>query len=198
MPKGIERTPQQNQTRRLEIAHAAADLIFRQGFAESSVSQIAAAAGIGKSTLYDFFKTKDEIILLLLEEPLAEIIRAAQQIVNDTGSVVDQIEQILHMHLGVLLRDRAFILKLSFESQRLPLRVQAQHEVKRQVYQDLIVELIKTGIADGSLRDIDADMLMKMLLTTLMTVVATARPVGTPREMLDKALNIVLRGALEE
>ena len=46
--------------KRYERAHKAADLILVKGFRETSVSQIAKAAGIGKSTLYDYFSTKDD------------------------------------------------------------------------------------------------------------------------------------------
>ncbi len=194
MPKGITRTQEELEERRLEIAHAAANLIFEKGFNETSVSQIATAAGMGKSTLYNFFKTKDEIILLLLDEPLAEVKTRAEAIAATDGSVFDRISRVLHMHLEVLMRNRAFIFKLSFEFQRLPLGVQAHHEVKRQAYQDLLMNLIEEGIANGSFRSVDADMVMKSLLSILSSVIMTSRPTGTPAEMLDKALDLILKG----
>jgi AcrR family transcriptional regulator len=194
MPKGIERSQDELAKRRLEIAHIAADLIFEKGFNETSVSQIAAAAGIGKSTLYDFFSSKDEIILLLLDEPLAEIRTHAASIAATEGKVFDRISQILHMHMGVLLRERAFIFKLSFEFQRLPLNVQAKHEIKRKAYQDLLVDLIEEGIANGSFRTVDSDIVMKSLLSILSSVIMTQRPSDTPAGMLDKALDILLEG----
>lgn len=194
MPKGIPRTQIELEERRFAIAHTAAKLFFEKGFSETSVSQIAKAAGIGKSTLYDFFSTKDEIILLLLDEPLSEVRSRAGRIAAGDGSVFERISQILHMHLEVLLRDRAFIFKLSFEFQRLPLGVQAKHETKRQAYQDLLVGLIKAGIEEGSFRSVDPDMVMKTLLSILSSVILTARPNGTPKEMLDKALDVILKG----
>lgn len=194
MPKGIPLNEKEREARRKIIARAAAALIFEKGFSETSVSQIAEAAGIGKSTLYDFFTTKDEIILLLLDEPLAEVRSRAAIIAVGEENIFERISQILQMHLDVLLRDQAFIFKLSFEFQRLPLIVQAQHEVKRQAYQDLLVNLIQAGIDDGSFRVVDTNMVMKTLLSILSTVILTARPNGTPQEMLDKALDIILRG----
>ncbi len=194
MPKGIPFTHTERQVRRLEIAHVAAKLFFEKGFRETSVSQIAKAVGMGKSTLYEFFDSKDEIILLLLEEPLAEVQQRALVIANEGGTIFQCLSRILHMHLEVLLRDRAFIFKLSYEFQRLPLDIQAQHEVIRQTYQDLLVGLINEGIADGSFRAVDADMVMKILLSILSTVILTKRPTGTPDEMLDQALDLILKG----
>jgi AcrR family transcriptional regulator len=197
MPKGIPRTKKEMEERRREIAYVAADLIFKKGFNETSVSQIAKAAGIGKSTLYDFFSTKDEIILLLMDEPLAEMTHRAEAIIASDDSVANRLNQVMHMHLDILMRDRAFILKLAFEAQRLSLEAQQKYQVKRYTYQDLIVGLVEEGIADGSFREIDAAMVMKILLASMSSVVYTTRPAGTPQEMLDKVLDMLLSGLLQ-
>ena len=194
MPKGIQRSTEEIKDQRLLIARAAAKLIFKNGFSETSVSQIAETAGIGKSTFYEFFSNKDEVILLLLDEPLAEIRAQAEIIAGESGTPFERITRILHMHLGILLRNKASIFRLFFEFQRLPISVQAQHEAKRKAYQDLLVALIEEGMADNSFRAVDADIVMKSLLSILSSVVMTPRPSDTPAGMLDTALDILYRG----
>lgn len=194
MPKGIPLTDEILLEKRLTIAHAAADLIFLNGFNETSMSQIARKMGIGKSTIYDYFSSKDEIILLLLDEPLGEVRSRAEEIEVEAGTAVERLTHILEMHLDVLLRDKAFIFKLSFEFQRLPLDVQARHETKRQAYQDLLIRLIEAGIEDGSFRQVDPDIAVKILLSTLSSVILTARPNGTPLEMLNQGLDLIFKG----
>ena len=98
------------------------------------------------------------------------------------------------MHLDVLLRDKAFIFKLSFEFQRLPLDVQARHETKRQAYQHLLRDLIQKGIEEGSFRQVDPDLTVKILLSILSSVILTSRPTGTPLEMLNEGLGPDLKG----
>ncbi len=194
MPKGIPLTDDYRSEKRLEIAHAAAELIFQKGFNETSLNQIARKIGIGKSTIYDYFSCKDEIILLLLDEPLSEVRSRAGDIAAGTGNPVERLTRILEMHLEVLLRDKAFIFKLSFEFQRLPLDVQAQHEDKRQDYQGLLRRLVQEGISDGSFRPVDPDITVKILLSILSSVILTARPTGTPLEMLNEGLNLIFKG----
>ena len=194
MTKGKLRTQEEFAENRLTIAHHAAILIFEKGFNKTSVSEIAQAAGIGKSTFYDFFKTKDDVILLLLDEPLAEVRVKAREISASNESVFERISKILQMHLDVLLRDKASIFKLSFEFQRLPMEVQAQHEVKRLAYQDLLIKLINEGIENHSFRSVDADMVMKTLLSILNSVIMTAHPTAAPTKMLDEALDIIFNG----
>jgi AcrR family transcriptional regulator len=194
MPKGIPLTDETLLKKRLAIAHAAAELIFQQGFNETSVSQIALKLGIGKSTIYDYFSTKDEIILLLLDEPLGEVRTRAAEIQAGEGSAAKRLTRILEMHLDVLLRDRAYIFKLSFEFQRLPLDVQVLHETKRKAYQDLLIGLIEEGIQEGSFRPVEADITVKILLSILSSVILTPRPSGTPLEMLNQGLDLIYKG----
>lgn len=194
MPKGVPLTNEYRLEKRLEIAHAASELIFQQGFNETSMNQIARKMGIGKSTIYDYFSSKDEIILLLLDEPLGEVRTRAEEIETETGTAVERLTRILEMHLDVLLRDRAFIFKLSFEFQRLPLEVQGRHEIKRQAYQDLLIRLIESGIKDGTFRPVDPDIAVKILLSTLSSVILTSRPTGTPLEMLKGGLDLIFKG----
>ena len=198
MPKGIPLTDEYLLERRTEIAHAAAKLIFHQGFNETSLNQIAKKIGIGKSTIYDYFSNKDEIILFLLDEPLSEIRSMAEQVAANSGTPGERLTEILEKHLEVLLRDRAFIFKLSFEFQRLPLDIQARHEDKRQQYQEVLRGLIQEGIDDGSFRPVDPDITVKILLTVLSSVILTARPTGTPLEMLKEGLDLIFMGLVNK
>ncbi len=45
------------------IARAALRLFSQKGYAATSVSQIAKAAGIGKGTIYEYFQTKEDVFL---------------------------------------------------------------------------------------------------------------------------------------
>ncbi|NMC78861.1 MAG: TetR/AcrR family transcriptional regulator [Chloroflexi bacterium] len=194
MPKGIPRTNAELDERRREIAHTAANLIFEKGFNETSVNQIAKAAGIGKSTLYDFFPNKDEIILYLMAEYLEEVTRNARAIIAGGGSVAERLYQVMHTHLEILMRDKAMILKLSLEAQRLSLESQQRYQMLRHAYQDMVIGLIDEGLADGSFRAVDSAIAMKTLFSMMSSLVFTTRPVGTPQEMLDKALDLILNG----
>ena len=55
-PKIVDR-----DLRRREIAMAALEVFAEHGFEATSISQIAAAAGVGKGTIYLYFATKAEL-----------------------------------------------------------------------------------------------------------------------------------------
>ncbi len=55
------------EQKRKDIALATKKLIFEKGIDNITISQIAKVAKIGKGTVYEYFKNKDEIIFKLVE-----------------------------------------------------------------------------------------------------------------------------------
>ena len=86
MPKGIRLTEEEQARRRREIFDASVRLFLKKGFSETSMREIAAAAGIGKSTLYGYFRTKDDVLVFVVEEELAELERRGRAIARQPGS----------------------------------------------------------------------------------------------------------------
>ncbi len=63
-----ERRVKDKERRRQAILKAAKGLFFKQGFAATTMTQIAAAAELGKGTLYLYFQNKEELYISLLVE----------------------------------------------------------------------------------------------------------------------------------
>jgi AcrR family transcriptional regulator len=52
--------------KRRKIALSVCELFIEQGFSDVSISQIAIQAGVGKGTIYEYFKNKEDIVLELM------------------------------------------------------------------------------------------------------------------------------------
>ena len=63
MPRRIDKN-----AKRKEILEAAARVFARDGFANTKISDVAALAGIGKGTVYEYFPSKDELFLQVCTE----------------------------------------------------------------------------------------------------------------------------------
>lgn len=63
--------------KRKQIAFSCKELLFQNGIKNITVSQIAAEAGIGKGTVYEYFSNKDEIVFetlnILVEDMQKEL-----------------------------------------------------------------------------------------------------------------------------
>jgi AcrR family transcriptional regulator len=194
MPKGIPLTPEDIQERRRMIAQEAVQLFVHKGFNETSMRQIARMTGMGKSTLYDYFPSKDDIIVFVLERHLADVMSQAHGILAQPVSAAEKLRAVMKMHLAFLLRQKSFYLRLMLEAQRLKAESQQRIQEKRYAFQDMLKNLIEQGIKEGSFREVDSTMAMKTLISMMTPVVFTTRPSGTPEQMLDWGLDLVLNG----
>ncbi len=194
MPRGIPLTEEEQNHRRHEIFGTSVKLFLRNGFQETSMREIAEEAGIGKSTLYDYFPTKDDILAWGVEDELVDLTTAAQQIAALRLPAVTRLRKIMKNHVDVLSARREFYLRLSFEVQRLSLETQKRIQVRRHAYQDLIRQLINDGIREGAFRKVDSLFVARMLLAAITPSIFTSRPTGTPQQMLSTALDVFLKG----
>ena len=194
MPKGIPLTEEQQQLRRKEIFDASVHLFLQQGFNETAMHEIAKAAGMGKSTLYDYFKSKDEILISYFEDEIQKITGKAEKIIEQDLSVSEKLKQIMEMHLTYLVDKKLLYLKLTVEAQRLALGSQQRIQIARHAYQDMLRALIEEGIQNGEFREINPLFAARSIFTLLSTAAFTSRPTGTPEEMLGEAMGIFFRG----
>ncbi|MBI5954736.1 MAG: TetR/AcrR family transcriptional regulator [Chloroflexi bacterium] len=194
MPKGIPLTEEEQAKRRHEIFHQVVGVFLKKGFQETSMREIAEAAGLGKSTLYDYFKTKDDILLYFFEDQISDLTEAAKKIALQNIPANERLQQIMKVHLDLLQANKSLYMKLMLEAQRLKLDSQKQIQMNRHEYQDLLRGLIEEGIREGVFRKVDSLLAARMLLNTMTPVVFTSRPTGSPQEMLDETMDIFLKG----
>jgi AcrR family transcriptional regulator len=194
MPKGFPLTDEEQQKRRKEIFAASVHLFLEKGFTETSMREIAEAAEVGKSTLYDYFKSKEEILVSYFESELVKITESAQTSLLQDISVTEKLRNIMQMHLEYLVANKQIFLHLSLEAQRLSADSQEKIQEKRHGYQDMLRALIEEGIRREEFRPVNPLFAARSIFSLLSTAVYTSRPTGTPEEMLEQALAIYFQG----
>jgi AcrR family transcriptional regulator len=194
MPKGIPLTEEEQNRRRKEIFDASVHLFLDKGFYETSMHEIAKAAGIGKSTLYDYFETKDEILVSYFEDAIQAITKRAGEILQQDLDIPEKLRRIMQMHLEYLVDSKQIFLRLSLEAQRLSAESQEKIQIKRHAYQDMIRALIEEGIRQKIFRPVNPLFAARMIFSLLSIAVFTSRPTGTPEEMLEEAMGIFFQG----
>lgn len=194
MPKGIPLTQEEQEQRRRQIYEVVVDLIQRKGFHETSMREIAEAAGCGKSTLYDYFKTKDEILVFIFEEQSEELVKQAQKIAALDLPPQDRLRRIMKNHLAFMRANQGLHTRILYEAQRMKLESQKHINEKRYAYQDLVAGIIEEGIAAGYFRPVSPLSAARLLINSILSVLYTSRPSGTAEELLDEAVDIFLHG----
>ncbi|MGD0751347.1 MAG: TetR/AcrR family transcriptional regulator [Anaerolineales bacterium] len=194
MPKGIPLTEKEIDRRRHEIFHSSVVLILKQGFAGTSMQEIARAAGVGKSTLYDYFPTKDHVLLFVFEEELDNLQEQAEGMAAQDSPVEEKLIRILEAQLEYLLNNKNFFTELSMQVMQLGQAGQARIMKKRYSYQDLLRGVLEQGVLEGVFRPVNTRLAARTLLSIMEVLVYTTRPTGTPHEMLADALDMFMHG----
>ena len=193
MPKGIPLTKEQQQIRRKEIFDATVHLFLEKGFNETSMGEIARAAGMGKSTLYDYFKSKDEILISYYADQIEKITGAGKEIVSQELSTAEKLKGIMRMHLAYLLDNKKFHFKLSAETQRLSAESQKFLQEQRADYRQLLRTVIEEGIQTGEFREVNVNFASRSIYT-LLSIAVFSCPDASPEEIMQEALSIFFSG----
>jgi AcrR family transcriptional regulator len=194
MPKGIPLTEEGQAKRRHEIFHEVVNIFLKKGFQETSMREIAEAAGLGKSTLYDYFKTKDEILIYFFEDQLNDLTADAQKIAVQNCPADKRLQQVLERYVENSQANKSLFLKLSIASQRLKPESQKGIQRKRYAYQDLVKALIEEGIREGVFRKVNSLLAARLLVSGVAPVIFGSRPTGTPQEMMKETIDIFFKG----
>ncbi|MDM8515028.1 TetR/AcrR family transcriptional regulator [Desulfobacterales bacterium HSG16] len=96
MPKIVDK-----KQKRAEIATAAIKLFAQKGFEKTTIQEIATSAGIGKGTIYEYFKTKDDILKQASEEIFKQLEQALHNNFNSSANPSEQISALSMMVLSV-------------------------------------------------------------------------------------------------
>lgn len=102
-------TSQQAKTQRLLI-RAAVDLMTQQGFEGTTMKQIARDAGVGDATIYNYFPTKERLVLRYFEQAFGDALATTQATPDWTDfNLQEQMQLLIDSVLHVLQADREFV-----------------------------------------------------------------------------------------
>lgn len=198
MPKGIMLTPEQQAERREEIIDIALHLIAEHGFQKTSMREIAAFAKMGKSSLYDFFKTKDEIVVYAVEKKIEETTKQMHQIIAEEPSPENCLRKIMQKHLEVPKQYRTVLMWLNAEADYLEEDYRKRLKAARYAYQDVMKSVIENGMVTGIFRKMDAGLMVSLLINSMLSIVYSSRPSASPEKLLDETMNIFLHGMMND
>jgi AcrR family transcriptional regulator len=73
-PRSPEQFEEMRESRREQIMTAALELFARQGYANCSIAQLAQHAGISKGLMYNYFESKEALLVTIIEDGISEIL----------------------------------------------------------------------------------------------------------------------------
>lgn len=87
---------------------------------------------------------------------------------------------------------------LHAESDYLEEEYQKRLKTIRYEYHNIIKTVIESGVAGGVFRKTDADLMVRLLINSMLSIVYTSRPSASEEKMLDETINIFLHGIMND
>ncbi len=88
--------------KRVRILAAAETVFAERGFFNAKVSQIAQEAGVADGTIYLYFKSKDDVLISLFENRMAQVCAQMIENVAAAETPTQKLESFIHTHLHMV------------------------------------------------------------------------------------------------
>jgi len=93
---------EQEQGRKAAIREAATKVISQKGFFQTRPKEVAKEAGISVGTIYNYYESKQEILLDIFHEEFADRRDLYEELSSGDLPLIDQIKMILERHFSRL------------------------------------------------------------------------------------------------
>jgi len=165
--EGLPRKEREKLFKRHEIISAAVKLFANKGFEKTTLDEIAASSEFGKGTIYNYFKSKEEIFLAILEEISSNYFELLQEKFESTTTLRELVESVTkgifefyaaHPEEFILMH-RIRNLSISFKPMNKSDALKSHFELIRQLYRKRII----SAIENNEIRNVDIESLQLLM-----------------------------------
>jgi AcrR family transcriptional regulator len=186
------------ESRREELLRIAADLFASKGFRNTTVRDIADAAGILSGSLYHHFDSKESMVDELMRTFQAELFAAYDEILASSDDARTKLERAVRLSFDTIERRGAEVAIFQNEAATLGTSERFGYLAERnRQSRDVWVTLLTEGVESGALRpDLDITLTYRFIRDTVWVAVRWYRPGGphTATQVADQYLTILLDG----
>ena len=166
------------QSAKGRLMRAAAHLFKTKGYERTTVRELGAAVGIQSGSLFHHFKSKEAILLSVMEETIIINMARMHEALNQAQDSQDQLLALIQCELDSVHRDTGEAMSvLVYEWRSLKEDKQKYILQLRDEYETLWLNTIKQGIKDGSITH-DAFILRRLLAGAIGWTTTWYRPDG--------------------
>lgn len=160
---------QRGEETRTRIMEVAEESFARQGYDATGIAEICRRAGVSKGAFYHHFASKQELFLALLDAWLARLDAQLESVRQESATVpeailrmVDRVQPIFQEQRGQL----PIIFEFWMQAAHDPAVWQTTIAPYRR-YRDYLAEMIRAGVAEGTLHVDDADLAAQALISLM-------------------------------
>lgn len=153
------------ERKRDAILDAARAVFSREGYAATSVDDVAAEAGIGKGTVYLYFKSKEELYLAALERDIRALAAKAREEMESVPAFREKIEAFLRVRLDYCKAHEDFLRIYLSENGSMCVNTSISKELRRLQRKNMkyVASVVQKAIDSREIRKVSAPALAATL-----------------------------------
>lgn len=190
MPRTTHSHAVAREQRRATILAAAARVFARKGLAGTKIADIADEADMSIGLIYRYFKGKDEVFALLVEQAMGGIVEAARQALDRPGSAWERLEWFITQLLPYQYQqpECSLVVLHAITSDTVPASVRETVLEQNRMMFDTVRKLIAEAQEEGSVVRGNPDHLAWVFMSAIQGLAASTAFVGDePVEFPDVA-----------
>jgi AcrR family transcriptional regulator len=158
---------------RRALVDAARALIDEAGTAEVPLGEIALAAGVGRTTFYEYFEDRDDVIATLVEEKLPLVIADLISSVPDDLPTPDRLAGLAVATVRFVATDRVFGMILHREVGRMSPAAQIRIRDSHSQLSTEMATIYRKGVGEGVFRPLPPYLVGRFIQDTIMSAART-------------------------
>ena len=156
--------------RKTEIINCAAKLFKEKGYSAVTMRDIAQAMDIKAASLYNHIKSKQEILVLIVIEIAEEFTNTINEIVLSKSTTIQKLEKVIQLHIDITIRNPEALACLNNDWMHLTDKELTYFIKMREDYEENFRNIIKSGIASNEIKNINPEVIIFSMLSTLRTL----------------------------
>ena len=156
--------------RKTEIITIAAQLFKEKGYSAVTMRDMAQAMNIKAASLYNHIKSKQEILVLIIIEIAEEFTNTMLEIVNSDETTIQKLEKVIQLHIDITLRNPDALACLNNDWMHLADAELTYFIKMREEYEANFRTIIKHGIANHEIKNLNIEVIIFSTLSTLRTL----------------------------
>jgi len=162
------------EAKKAEILQAAMQVFSRKGVAKTRMADIAVAAGIGKGTIYEYFRSKEEIFAAAFQQVNQRAANLIGQSLQTTDDPVEQLRLLIDVSRQTFIEESADFAGIMMDFWAEGIRNKDEKilgtinlEQIYTEYRSLISGILNDGIQKGVFRPVDTASLAAIIIAAL-------------------------------
>ena len=135
-----------------EIIAAAAKVFQTKGYHAATVQDIADAVGILKGSLYHHVKSKEDLLYLIVKEPIARMYERMTEIAASDLPAAEKLRRAILAHLEAFDRHYPHLFVYLHEREEMKRRFREQFKLSPKQYERCWQQILREGVKSGEFR----------------------------------------------